>query len=167
MGTVIVKQRRTPNPLSTDPIFSPPLSPPFSSSGSLQQTSSSSTSNHFSYTSTPKENSSLSLAAALPPPPLLQSTGGELQYPPIFEPGSYSLSEKNVEMHITYSRSSATTLPPVPAPRTKFLIPQSPSVDSALGSTSASAICHQHRVVQVQLETKNPAFGHTNESSNA
>ena len=185
MGTVIVRQRRTP--LATDglSISSPPLSPQSSSGGGLLRHSSLSTSssalNHFSYTSTPKDNSlsqSLAAPAAAAPslPPLLQSfqssCSGELQYPPIFEPETYSLSEKNVEMHITSSRSSAasmgnsSTLPPIPAPRTKFLMSQSPSVDSALGSTSTSAICHQHRVVQVQLETKS-LHGCGDESSNA
>jgi len=36
--------------------------------------------------------------------------GGELEYPPVFEPGTYSLSEKH----------PPNVVPPVPAPRTKF-----------------------------------------------
>lgn len=99
MGVAMIgKQRRTP-PVNADcASFSPPPQSP-----SIRTPRSYAT--HFTYTLTPKL-------------PANQVSPAELEYPPVFEPGSYSLSEKNVEMHL--SRSSAV-VPPVPAPRTKFL----------------------------------------------
>lgn len=146
--SMIGKQRRTP--LGPDSPFGPPLSPPPSGGGRHNS------STHFPYTLTPKEGS----------PALIQSTG-ELEYPPVFEPGTYSLSEKNVEMHMTSARSSlSSTLPPVPAPRTKFLssttsrLSHSPSIDSSSSSTTTSSLTQQHRI---RLETGRSI----DESSNA
>ena len=45
--------------------------------------------------------------------------GGDLEYPPVFEPGSYSLAEKQRSNHSTTPTAAST--PPIPAPRTKFL----------------------------------------------
>ena len=156
--SMIGKQRRTP--LGPESPFGPSLSPP-PSAGSLRHNNSSATTTtattQFPYTLTPKE------VASLPPaPPLIPSTG-DLEYPPVFEPGTYSLSEKNVEMH----SSSRSCPPPVPAPRTKFLssttsrLSHSPSMDSTC-STSSSACQQQHRV-HVRLETGRSL----DESSNA
>lgn len=146
--SMIGKQRRTP--LGPDSPFGPPLSPPPSGGGRH------SSSTQFPYTLTPKEGS----------PALIQQPTGELEYPPVFEPGTYSLSEKNVEMHMTSARSSlSSTLPPVPAPRTKFLssttsrLSHSPSIDSNSSSSSLT----QHRI-HVRLETGRSSF---DESSNA
>lgn len=140
--SMIGKQRRTP--MGPDSPFGLPPSPGPSVGGSSLRLSSSTT--RFPYTLTPKE------ASPVLAPSLIQSTG-ELEYPPVFEPGTYSLSEKNVEMHVTSTRSSLTSsaMPPVPAPRTKFLsstasrLSHSPSMDSTSSSTT-STICQQHRV---------------------
>jgi hypothetical protein len=157
--SMIGKQRRTP--LGPDSPFGPPLSPAFSSGGAGSIRHHSSTT-QFPYTLTPKESS------PAPAPPLIPSSG-ELEYPPVFEPGTYSLSEKNVEMHLTSTRSSLTSssMPPVPAPRTKFLssttsrLSHSPSMEST-SSSMTSNVCQQHRV-HVRLETGRSI----DESSNA
>lgn len=159
--SMIGKQRRTP--LGPDSPFGPPLSPAFSTGGGGSLRHHSSTT-QFPYTLTPKESS------PAPAPPLIPSSG-ELEYPPVFEPGTYSLSEKNVEMHLTSTRSSLTSssMPPVPAPRTKFLssttsrLSHSPSMESTSSSReSTSNVCQQHRV-HVRLETGRSI----DESSNA
>lgn len=157
--SMIGKQRRTP--LGPESPFGPSLSPP--PSGSLRYNSSTTTTTQFPYTLTPKE------ASPAPAPPLIQSTG-DLEYPPVFEPGTYSLSEKNVEMHSSTrsSLTSSSTMPPVPAPRTKFLsstasrLSHSPSMDSTSSSTNSS-ICQQQHRVHVRLETGRSL----DESSNA
>ncbi|XP_045033256.1 uncharacterized protein DKFZp434B061 isoform X6 [Daphnia magna] len=153
--SMIGKQRRTP--VGPDSPFGLPPSPGPLTGGSLRHSSSTT---RFPYTLTPKE------ASPAPAPPLIQSTG-ELEYPPVFEPGTYSLSEKNVEMHVTSTRSSlaSSTMPPVPAPRTKFLssttsrLSHSPSMDSN-SSCTTSNIRQQHRV---RLESRRSI----DESSNA
>lgn len=140
--SMIGKQRRTPQ--MTDSPFGPPQSPPLNPSGGLLRatsvtpTSAGSTT-HFTYTLTPKEATQTQHSAG----------GGELEYPPIFEPGTYSLSSA--------TRSSA--LPPVPAPRTKFLtssstgrLSHSPSIDTTNGSSNTTASkCQQHQA-QVFLD---------------
>lgn len=153
--SMIGKQRRTP--LASDSPFGPPLSPSPSSGGSLRKNSATT---QFPYTPTSKESS------PAPAPPLIQSIS-DLEYPPVFEPGTYSLSEKNVEMHSARSSLTSSSLPPVPAPRTKFLsstssrLSHSPSMDSTLSSSNLSTI-QQHRV-HVRLEA-----GHSiDEFSNA
>lgn len=158
--SMIGKQRRTPLGPDSSP-FGPPLSPPPSAGvGSLRHNSST----QFPYTLTPKEGS------PAPAPPLILQSTAELEYPPVFEPGTYSLSEKNVEMHMSSVRTSlsSTLVPPVPAPRTKFLSSttsrlsaHSPSMDPS--STKSSSACQQHVRVHVRLETSRSI----DESSNA
>ena len=55
--------------------------------------------------------------------------GGDLEYPPVFEPGSYSLAEKQRSNHSTTPTAAST--PPIPAPRTKFLSASAASAASA------------------------------------
>ena len=163
--SMIGKQRRTP--LAPDSPFGPSLSPPMSAGGSLRQSSSTT---HFQYTLTPKEGS------PAPAPPLVSSpiqSSADLEYPPVFEPGTYSLSERNVEMHMSSTRASlnsSSTLPPVPAPRTKFLsttssrLSHTTSIDSTTSSNSGSNFgVGQPQRLHVRLET-GPSI---DESSNA
>ncbi|XP_059353066.1 uncharacterized protein LOC130688934 isoform X4 [Daphnia carinata] len=153
--SMIGKQRRTP--VGPDSPFGLPPSPGPLTGGSLRHSSSTT---RFPYSLTPKE------ASPAPAPPLIQSTG-ELEYPPVFEPGTYSLSEKNVEMHVSSTRSSlaSSTMPPVPAPRTKFLssttsrLSHSPSMDSNSSATNSN-VGQPHRI---RLESRRSI----DESSNA
>ena len=97
--SMIGKQRTRVTPTGVDSPFSPPLSSP---------TSSTERSTHFTYTVPAGSNAGSSAGSSAGSPKC-----GELEYPPVFEPGSYSLADKKVR--------SPPLLPPVPAPRTKFL----------------------------------------------
>lgn len=173
--SMIGKQRRTP--LASDSpssiILPPPLGSPSlpNGGGGISSTLCTPTSMaamgatmHFTYTLANKEPSHL----IFPP-----TGGGELEYPPVFEPGTYSLSAEQdkkseslsaVGMSRLSSLSSpSSVLPPVPAPRTKFLTsppivrPSNPGSvhqhSSADGSTpttttvnnTASTFYRQHR----------------------
>lgn len=154
--SMIGKQRRTP--LTGDSPYSgqcTPLSPQPSGgdtlrdSRTLRSTTSTSSATHFTYTVSARES------------PMESATysSGELEYPPVFEPGTYSLSEKKIEINAAAAvsdsgRKSLSSLsmsltgapPPVPAPRTKFLTSpsnsrlssqgSSPSIESAASITS-------------------------------
>lgn len=168
--SMIGKQRRTP--LTGDSPYSAgqctPLSPQPSGgdttrdSRTLRSVTSTSSATHFTYTVSARE---LPLESAA-------CSSCELEYPPVFEPGTYSLSEKKIEINSvaavfdsgrkslsSLSMSSTGPPPPVPAPRTKFLTSpsnsrlasqgSSPSTESSTSITSLG--CKQSRV-QVFME---------------
>ena len=111
--SMIGKQRRLTPGMESGP--SPSLSPPNSASARVTGTYST----HFTYSLPQPKSCSPSVSSLFGGGGAGGGGGGgagELEYPPVFEPGTYSLSEKT---EVVQQRLS--TVPPIPAPRTKFL----------------------------------------------